>query len=884
MNLSGAVTGSAVFTLSNPDSVIDLSGVTSLTRVTLAVASGATWTLPSGWNPIIGIGVTLSTTGTGSRFVSLAHLNASGVTLTINPANSTTDGSGFSNQSILSTLTGGMIDINGSFRVDNFGILTGGNGGSFNIAGNLLGNTRYADLYFPRATVRFDGAGSVSSPQLLEAMGQDLGSLVTGLSRNFVYSTIILANNTRVQLVDQSDNAVGTGAEAVYTDTVIVPAGTTLDLNGLHLYARKAQVTGTVVGGSITVIPDHGLLVTSVSGDPSGVAVRFSKPFDPVKLNLYATESGGDGPADVTLIGITSGAVTGSLVLDSDLMGFRFVKTGTPLMTDTYTLTLRSAGNGFVDMVAGLLDGNADGTPGGNYVGSFSIVTNGVLLSVIDIARGPGQPVNQPGSGGGLPLTLSHAVGANQVDFTLEFDPALLLVTGVTLGVGVPNGSTVTSNLSQPGRVVVTVNLGATLTSAAALELVRVQAVVPLTAATLYTQKTVLDLTNVSINHGALAVDADDGVFVNAYVGDATANRGYSTLDVQRLQRVVVRLDSGFSAYPLLDPVILGDTSGNGKFNSLDVQRLQQQVLGLSQTSIPPLPTPALPLQVFSGADPVLWIGTAVAEAGATVVVPIEVDQMAVIESVQLTVGYSSELLTLVAIRKVGVAADFQFGAEQRSPGTITIDVSRHGPVAGSGPARLFELEFKVSSEAPIGDVPIDLQWAALNDTWLTLNPAPKPGPDVTDGRIVVQTTTLTPTQLTAKSTLDWNALGSLLDSWVPMPQGTGNQQDLSFITSPSAEKEKFAGKLGERAAALVGILGYAASVNRSTSPNVSLPVATPPVSTLSLVAWHRHEILSEPMESYAFDWRLPLEEEVLRSRSRVQSLLPVRRPGDMIS
>ncbi|HYF34669.1 MAG TPA: hypothetical protein VD994_05210, partial [Prosthecobacter sp.] len=51
------------------------------------------------------------------------------------------------------------------------------------------------------------------------------------------------------------------GAEAVYAHSVIVPAGCALDLNGLHLYARGVQVSGTVLNGSISQIPDSGPLV-----------------------------------------------------------------------------------------------------------------------------------------------------------------------------------------------------------------------------------------------------------------------------------------------------------------------------------------------------------------------------------------------------------------------------------------------------------------------------------------------------------------------------------------------------------------------------------------------------------------------------------------------
>ncbi len=222
----------------------------------------------------------------------------------------------------------------------------------------------------------------------------------------------------------------------------------------------------------------------------------------------------------------------------------------------------------------------------------------------------------------------------------------------MTLGAGAPAGSTVGTDLTQAGRVIVTVNLGSALTSAAALELVRIQAAVPSSAAALYTQKTVLDLKDVSINQGALAVRADDGLLVNAYVGDADASKGYDALDIQRLQRVVARLDSGFATYPQLDPAILGDTTGDGSLNSLDAQRLQQKVAGLPQPTIPPLPTPPPSLQGFASADSVFHLGAAMTEAKAQAAVPTAVDRIAALQSLR--------------------------------PGTIKVDAPRVGSVVGS--------------------------------------------------------------------------------------------------------------------------------------------------------------------------------------------------------
>ena len=45
------------------------------------------------------------------------------------------------------------------------------------------------------------------------------------------------------------------------------------------------------------------------------VGIRFSEAIDTSVLNLYDTETGGLGPADVTLVGDTTGQIAGSLVL-----------------------------------------------------------------------------------------------------------------------------------------------------------------------------------------------------------------------------------------------------------------------------------------------------------------------------------------------------------------------------------------------------------------------------------------------------------------------------------------------------------------------------------------------------------------------------------------
>ena len=529
----------------------------------------------------------------------------------------------------------------------------------------------------------------------------------------------------------RADAVSGTATTAAHTYTT---AGTFT----IHGAASNGDGTFNAAPLSVNVLADT-LKVTSFAATDSGFTARFNRVIDSTRLNLYDTATAGFGAADVVLTGST-GALQGSMVLDADRGGFYFVRTGAALSAGTYTATLSSRANGFVDGAGALLDGDANGVAGGDYVRSFNVAGTGAVLSIIDIARGPGQALSQSAVPPGIPISLANAAGATRVEFSLDYDATLLSVTGLVLGNGVPAGSTISTDLTRAGRARVIVDLGAPITGTTTRELVRLISNIPLSAAALYGQKQVLDLTLIAINNGAMSGRADDGVHVNAYVGDANANRAYNTLDVQRLQRVVVRLDTGFAAYPLLDPAILGDTSGNGSFNSLDVSRLQGRVVGLSQTSIPAFPTPALSPLVFNGADPFVSIGTVQGAAGATVAVPVLLDEIAGLESVQLAVSYPQALLSLVSAREAGVTAGFEYRANQTAPGLVTFDVSGVQAVTGSGPARLFELVFKIATDVPAGDIPIDLQWAVLNDSALTLNPAPLAGPDVTDGRIVIST------------------------------------------------------------------------------------------------------------------------------------------------
>ena len=72
-------------------------------------------------------------------------------------------------------------------------------------------------------------------------MSQDQGNVANGYVNNFAYGTISLDSGAQVTLVNQYTNSSGPSPECVYVNSLFVPSGDTLNLNGLHLYARLFQ-------------------------------------------------------------------------------------------------------------------------------------------------------------------------------------------------------------------------------------------------------------------------------------------------------------------------------------------------------------------------------------------------------------------------------------------------------------------------------------------------------------------------------------------------------------------------------------------------------------------------------------------------------------------
>jgi len=248
-----------------------------------------------------------------------------------------------------------------------------------------------------------------------------------------------------------------------------------------------------------------------------------------------------------------------------------------------------------------------------------------------------------------------------------------------------------------------------------------------------YGAKHVLDLRNVVVNDGAVNVRADDGLHAVVFAGDASGDAAYATLDVQRIQRITLGADTGFSAWPLIDPTIIGDVSNSAGLTSTDSTILSREISGFDRPEIPPLPA-TLPTVFFSGPDPLVSLPRNLSvRAGELVNVPVNLDTAAGLEAVQLRLAYDTDALELVSVGRGTLTGDFQWFVQRNSPGLIVIDTTRLTSLT-DGTGTLLDLQFRAKASAHPSDVLLDLQWVELNEGRLTLNPAPQVGTDPTDG------------------------------------------------------------------------------------------------------------------------------------------------------
>lgn len=123
-------------------------------------------------------------------------------------------------------------------------------------------NTDPTDLLdLANLTLVYEGGTDGFDP--FEVSGIDVGGLEEGFDTNFALGTLQIGSEIapgQVQLVDLFDNSpTWQGTEALYVETLMIDAGSSLDLNGIDLYCQVlANGGGSIIenGGSITVVPE----------------------------------------------------------------------------------------------------------------------------------------------------------------------------------------------------------------------------------------------------------------------------------------------------------------------------------------------------------------------------------------------------------------------------------------------------------------------------------------------------------------------------------------------------------------------------------------------------------------------------------------------------
>jgi len=363
-------------------------------------------------------------------------------------------------------------------------------------------------------------------------------------------------------------------------------------LGEVHIRATASDEDGsyTLEPLAVAVLPLP-LQVSSFSYDSGGFAVRFNDAFDASQIELYDLLLTGASTTGFLRAG-SAGVVNGSLIIDPDYRGLRYMIAGGGLLADTYRLTLKSGPQAFHSAWSDL-DGNSDGIAGDDYQISFALDgPPATQLSLPDFMRGPGQAVDVPPAGEHLPLTLLSPGQVQHLSFIIRFDPALLEVSAVLPGIGLPADAVLTIDRSVAAELRVNIE-SETAIAAGTVTLLNLVASVPVTAP--YGAQHILDIQQVVINAQSLAGTDRDGLHVVGYLGDADGNGSWDRADLMLIQRRSMRTHDVFAAWAQIDPRLVADVDADGLVSARDAFRIQQTMNDEAWLKLPE-PPPGLPL------------------------------------------------------------------------------------------------------------------------------------------------------------------------------------------------------------------------------------------------------------------------------------------------
>ncbi|MEQ1829074.1 MAG: PKD domain-containing protein, partial [Pirellula sp.] len=590
-------------------------------------------------------------------------------------------------------------------------------------------------MYQARTRV-FDGLGTTEQNFQVEVLPNSPPTVLHPIANKFVLqgSGIVSLFTDLTQVFSDSD---GPNSELVYSifsnsnATLLTPsvANGALDLSVNSVNAGMATLTvratdagGLFVDESLDVIVQPPSFQVAISIPTStGIQIGFGIAPDLSAVNLFDGVDATSDISDVTLIGANTGPVRGSLVWNAISNTAEFVKTGGPLLPDTYTLTLASRADGWRSMSGALLDGDANGIGGGNFVRSFTVLPSTArIVSVPDFARGAtstaGQNVNLAFDNGnpGLPVTISDGSDVRAIDFDVAFNAALINFSSTFFNV-LPAGWSTSVNLLATGRMRITL-FGNTPLGSGPQVITRLLGSIPANAP--YGASDLVRIENLAVFTQAGGVTpvaslADAGLHKAIFVGDTNADGQYTAQDAGYIASVRVGNYGGFDAHAWTDPVIVADVNASNSIDGLDSAWIAAK--SLSPASQPEIPNhPGGSIFVQAGIDPTIAVdANVITRRGTTVNVPVRITDSAIgLFGMDIYIDYDTNVLDLVSgLNLSGVQVAGMFASESGwtidsyvddAMGKIRVAMYRSSPSVSTANV-IANIPFTVKPNAPFG-------------------------------------------------------------------------------------------------------------------------------------------------------------------------------------
>jgi hypothetical protein len=233
---------------------------------------------------------------------------------------------------------------------------------------------------------------------------------------------------------------------------------------------------------------------------------------------------------------------------------------------------------------------------------------------------------------------------------------------------------------------------------------------------------------NLRVNEDVIPSVADLAVHHAVFLSDTSGNGQFTALDAAYLSRVVIALDTGFDAHQRIDPVIVGDVTGDGTLSGQDAASIAQNAVGIVQPEIPDDPDPLSAFVNNTGPQRTVSIqsGQYRGVPGATVEIPIEINDAEGLLSADLEIGFDTMQLTLNDVHLDDAPGQFMEGwmvfvNPNNDEGTSRIAVYSTMPHA-TGQGNLLNLMFDVEQPAPAGTTVLDVE-GELNEGRLEIIP-----------------------------------------------------------------------------------------------------------------------------------------------------------------